>query len=242
MKRSKENTHYFRSPTPTVNGCNITPQTRTQTSEQEQLWWPVRGGSQHRQLPFTGANFAGLETENSIFEDARENRERTHLVSIKPECCNLSGGVALIVRFTTNGMCVKNNTIHMWREQAIIEWSRRVISIVACCHGAKLCAHAARDSDRNMKKRPLGRKFISDLSEKRFLYCETEMMQSWNKHCPCRCPSINLIFEAISSSIFQGSSRTTMTLRAVASGGAGGARPPISRLTHRLLHTSNTVF
>jgi len=158
-------------------------------------------------------------------------------------CCNLSGGVALIVWFTTNGMCVKNNTIVyvartrnnnvissgglyccllprcealrtcrsgfpiatkwccdqdvkvvwsstftqrkcdrcgslwkggdvvatspvvlrwlcdsprtgcawritplcMWREQAIIEWSRRVISIVACCHGAKLCAHAARD-------------------------------------------------------------------------------------------------
>ena len=28
-------------------------------------------------------------------------------------CCNLSGGVALIVWFTTNGMCVKNNTIHM---------------------------------------------------------------------------------------------------------------------------------
>jgi len=26
-------------------------------------------------------------------------------------CCNLSGGIALIVRFTTNGMCVKNNTI-----------------------------------------------------------------------------------------------------------------------------------
>jgi len=25
-------------------------------------------------------------------------------------CCNLSGGVALIVWFTTNGMCVKNNT------------------------------------------------------------------------------------------------------------------------------------
>ena len=33
----------------------------------------------------------------------------------------------------------------MWREQAKIEWSHRVISIVACCHGAKLCAHAARD-------------------------------------------------------------------------------------------------
>jgi len=29
------------------------------------------------------------------------------------QCCNLSGGVALIVWFTTNGMCVKNNTIHI---------------------------------------------------------------------------------------------------------------------------------
>ena len=28
-------------------------------------------------------------------------------------CCNLSGGVALIVWFTTNGMCVKNKTIHI---------------------------------------------------------------------------------------------------------------------------------
>ena len=60
-------------------------------------------------------------------------------------CCNLSGGVALIVWFTTNGMCAKNKNIYAWCEQAIIEWSRRVISIVACCHGAKLCAHAARD-------------------------------------------------------------------------------------------------
>jgi len=60
-------------------------------------------------------------------------------------CCNLSGGVALIVWFTMNGMCVKNKNTCMWREQAIIEWSRQVISIVACCHGAKLCAHATRD-------------------------------------------------------------------------------------------------
>jgi len=27
------------------------------------------------------------------------------------KCCNLSGGVALNVWFTTNGMCAKNNTI-----------------------------------------------------------------------------------------------------------------------------------
>ena len=33
----------------------------------------------------------------------------------------------------------------MWREQAIIEWSWYVNSIVACCHSAKLCAHDARD-------------------------------------------------------------------------------------------------
>jgi len=26
-------------------------------------------------------------------------------------CCNLSGGIVLIVWFTTNGMCVQNNTI-----------------------------------------------------------------------------------------------------------------------------------
>jgi len=42
-------------------------------------------------------------------------------------------------------MCAKNKNISVWREQAIIEWSRRLISIVACCHGAKLCAYAARD-------------------------------------------------------------------------------------------------
>ena len=59
-------------------------------------------------------------------------------------CCNLSGGVALIVWFTTNGMCAKNKNTCTRCEQAIIEWSRRVISIVACCHGAKLYAHAAR--------------------------------------------------------------------------------------------------
>ena len=34
---------------------------------------------------------------------------------------------------------------YMWREQAIIEWSWHVSSIVACWHSAKLCAYAARD-------------------------------------------------------------------------------------------------
>ena len=58
-------------------------------------------------------------------------------------CCNLTGGVALNVLFTTNGMCVTNNAIYMWCKQAITEWSRHVISIVGCCHSAKLWAHVA---------------------------------------------------------------------------------------------------
>ena len=33
---------------------------------------------------------------------------------------------------------------YVWREQAIIERSRLVISIVACCHSVKICALAAR--------------------------------------------------------------------------------------------------
>ena len=85
-------------------------------------------------------------------------------------CCNLSGGVALNMWFTTYGMCVKNNPIHtcgankqqksdrgvealpiLTYERLNVmtsvrgEWSWHVNSIVACCHSAKLCAHAARD-------------------------------------------------------------------------------------------------
>jgi len=33
----------------------------------------------------------------------------------------------------------------MWREQAIVREIASMISIVACCHSAKLCAHAARN-------------------------------------------------------------------------------------------------
>ena len=45
-------------------------------------------------------------------------------------CCNLSGGIALIVWFTTNGMCVKNKNICAWREQAII---REIATHDLCC-------------------------------------------------------------------------------------------------------------
>ena len=94
----------------------------------------------------------------------------SHALMLTKFCCNLSGGVALIVWFTTNGMCVKNNTIIyvaqasnskrdcdvvalpiLMCEHLNVTTSVRkerlwhMISIVACCHGAKLCAHAAQD-------------------------------------------------------------------------------------------------
>ena len=58
------------------------------------------------------------------------------------ELFNLSSGVARNARFTTNRMCAKNNTTYMWCEQAIMEWSRRVASIAACCHSVKFCGLA----------------------------------------------------------------------------------------------------
>ena len=42
--------------------------------------------------------------------------------------CNLSGGVALTVWFTTRDVREEQHHIYMWREQAIIEWSWREIS------------------------------------------------------------------------------------------------------------------
>jgi len=41
------------------------------------------------------------------------------------------------------GCAQRITPIYMCHEQAIIQWSRRVISIVACCHGVKLCTLAA---------------------------------------------------------------------------------------------------
>jgi len=40
-----------------------------------------------------------------------ESWKKTFYRRHKHYCCNLSGGVALIVWFTTNGMCVKNKSI-----------------------------------------------------------------------------------------------------------------------------------
>jgi len=42
-------------------------------------------------------------------------------------------------------VCEEQHHTYIWHEQAIIEWSWHVNSIVACCHSAKLCTHAARN-------------------------------------------------------------------------------------------------
>ena len=59
-------------------------------------------------------------------------------------CCNLSVGVALNVRFTTNGMCIRITPYIGYVARASnnrvipIVWSWHTVSIVACCHSVKL--------------------------------------------------------------------------------------------------------
>jgi len=50
-------------------------------------------------------------------------RQWVRVIFMRYYCCNLSGGVALIVWFTTSGMCAKSKNICVWSEQTIIEWS-----------------------------------------------------------------------------------------------------------------------
>ena len=59
-------------------------------------------------------------------------------------CCNLSVGVAWMCDSPRTGCARRTTPIYTWREQAITEWSRRMISIVVCCHSVKLCALATR--------------------------------------------------------------------------------------------------
>ena len=89
----------------------------------------------------------GCEGRARVSLHTKNVRSVRFVVKRRGCCCNLSGGVELNVWFATNGMCVKNNTIHICgANKQLIEWSWHVNSIVACCHSAKLCAHAARDS------------------------------------------------------------------------------------------------
>jgi len=92
-----------------------------------------------------------INSKNSLFLAPTDAYEIQHL--IKTLKCNL---IVLLLQ-PLRWCCVDCMIHHEWdvreeqkymyvaRTSNIIEWSRRVIAIVACCHSAKLCAYAARD-------------------------------------------------------------------------------------------------
>jgi len=51
MKRSGDSTHHCRSPTPTLNGCDLTPSTRTQSFEQEYSY--LTASKRHPSTPYS---------------------------------------------------------------------------------------------------------------------------------------------------------------------------------------------
>ena len=79
---------------------------------------------------------------------------------------------ALIVWFTTNGMCAKNNIAYMWHEQAIIEWSWRVISILLAATVRSFVHLPLGISDRNSTNRPSWIGPCSQCNESRFFSSE----------------------------------------------------------------------
>ena len=69
----------------------------------------------------------------------------------KEICCQSFGFAAtspLALRWICDsprtGCARRTTSLYTWREQALTEWLRCMISIVACCHSVKLCALAAR--------------------------------------------------------------------------------------------------
>jgi len=51
MKRRDDSTHHCRSPTPTMNGCTLTPSTRTQASQQEYSY--LTASKRHPSTPYS---------------------------------------------------------------------------------------------------------------------------------------------------------------------------------------------
>jgi len=84
-----------------------------------------------------------------------ESRSRCSLDKRTCDRCSSlwkGGDVVWISRLPLRWMCDSPRTgcarrttpIYKWREQAILEWFRRVISIAACCHSVKFYALPAR--------------------------------------------------------------------------------------------------
>jgi len=67
--------------------------------------------------------------------------------SLAQPCCKCSTSRLALrcMRDSTRTGCAwRTRPIYMWRKETIIEWARRMISIVACCHSLKLCTLTAR--------------------------------------------------------------------------------------------------
>jgi len=116
-------------------------------------------------------------------------------------CCNLSSGVALIVWFIMNGMCAKNNTMHICGankqqksdhgvealpiltcERLNVttsvrgEWSWHVNFIVACCHSRQCEALRIRRSGFPIATQ---RSTVLETSE---AICQVEVIKMHTKH------------------------------------------------------------
>jgi len=88
------------------------------SSRTPRSWWITQSTQHHRR----GCNSAVTRMWRSCRVQPSHKERAIGVVGCKRRgcCCNLSGGVALIVWFTTNGMCAKNKNICAWREQAIV--------------------------------------------------------------------------------------------------------------------------
>jgi len=67
-------------------------------------------------------------------------------------CCNLSVALHWKCDSPWTRCAWRATHKYMWCKQAIIEWSCREVSIVACCHSVKLCVLAARPFGLQHKK------------------------------------------------------------------------------------------
>ena len=103
-----------------------------ESSPRGQFWWArvekTKGGEKHR----------GGENAQPLIDDW-VNFSVLLLLQPLRWCC-----VDCVIHHEQDVREEQHHT-YMWREQAITEWPWHVNSIVACCHGAKLCAYAARD-------------------------------------------------------------------------------------------------
>ena len=88
-----------------------------------------------------------------VMRQCYEHNLKTNLINNSLINCTLTNSTVATSPVVLRWLCGSPRTgdawritpFYMWREQAIEREIGSMISIFACCHGAKLCAHAARD-------------------------------------------------------------------------------------------------